>query len=238
MRRALKPSVALPIIIAGALAACGPSTAPATPETSGATEEAKDAVPAAPTIVFLGDSLTAGYQLPPEAALPEAVQRVLNAEGVAATIVNAGVSGDTTADGLNRFDFSVIGAKPDLVVIALGANDFLNNLPAAAAKSNLGAMLQRARDANIPAVLLGVTVPDGAAAVGDREAEYAAIYPALSQEYGAPLYNNMLGAVAGKPALLQGDGVHPTEAGVEAMAVDISQFLKPLVSGLSAPPPS
>lgn len=187
-----------------------------------------------PIIVMLGDSLTAGFQLPAGNALPAALQRDFDARNVAATFVNAGVSGDTTADGLARYDWSVAGSKADLLVIALGANDFLNSLPPETPKANLAAILERAQADKLPAILVGVTIPKGASTADPREAAYAAIYPDLAQQFSVPYYPDMLGAIAGKPVLIQQDGVHPTADGVEAMAAAITEFLAPLVVKLSS----
>ncbi|MDZ4759967.1 MAG: arylesterase [Alphaproteobacteria bacterium] len=185
-----------------------------------------------PVIVFLGDSLTAGYQLAPGAALPAAIQRRFDRDGVKARLVNAGVSGDTTADGLNRYDFSVAGSGADLLVVALGANDFLNNFPPETARKNLAAILSRAKSDGLPAVLLGIAVPDRAVGLSPHEAAYARIYPEVAAEFGVPYHADLLGAVAGKPEFLQPDGVHPTAAGVEAMAESLAEFLEPVIAGL------
>jgi acyl-CoA thioesterase I len=184
----------------------------------------------APVIVMLGDSLTAGFQLPSGAALPAALQRDFDARGVTTKFVNAGVSGDTTADGLQRYDWSVTGSNADLLVIALGANDFLQNLPPATPKKNLAAILDRAKKDNLPAVLIGVSIPGETQ--DEREAAYAAIYPDLAAQYGVPYFPDMLGAIAGQPGLLMQDGLHPTSEGVEAMADRIADFLAPLVEDL------
>jgi acyl-CoA thioesterase-1 len=186
---------------------------------------------AAPVIVMLGDSLTAGYQLPAGAALPAALQRDFDSQGVKAKFVNAGVSGDTTADGLQRYDWSVAGSNADLLVIALGANDFLQNLPPETPKKNLAAILERAKKDNLPAVLIGVSIPSESQ--DEREAAYAAIYPDLAAQYGVPYFRNMLGAIAGQPGLLMQDGLHPTAEGVEAMATQLAGFLAPLVEDLN-----
>ena len=185
----------------------------------------------APVVVMLGDSLTAGFQLPAAAALPAALQREFEARGVPVRFVNAGVSGDTTGDGLNRYEWSVEGSSADLLVVALGANDFLSDLPPDVPKRNLAAILAKAKEDNIAAVLLGVSIPGEAKS--EREAAYAAIYPQLASEFGVPYFPDMLAPVAGKPGLLQQDGVHPTSEGVEAMAGAIAGFLAPLVEDLS-----
>lgn len=183
-----------------------------------------------PVIVMLGDSLTAGYNLPAGNALPAALQRKFDGDGVKAKFVNAGVSGDTTADGLNRYDWSVTGTNAAVLVVALGANDFLQGVAPEIPKKNLAAILKRAKDDDIAAVLVGVTIPsDGKDA---REAAYAAIYPALAKEFGVPYFTNMLAPVAGKAGLLQQDGLHPTADGVEAMAGELAGFLESLVKDL------
>jgi acyl-CoA thioesterase I len=184
----------------------------------------------APIIVMLGDSLTAGFQLPSGNALPAALQRDFDARSIAARFVNAGVSGDTTADGLQRYDWSVAGSNADLLVIALGANDFLNTLPPETPRKNLAAILDRAKKDNLPAVLVGVAIPGETQ--DPREAAYAAIYPDLAAQYGVPYFPNMLGAIAGRPNLLQQDGLHPTSEGVEAMAASLTDFLAPFVEDL------
>ncbi len=191
----------------------------------------------APVVVMLGDSLTAGFNLPPEAALPDALSRALADKGVAAQLVNAGVSGDTTADGLNRYDFSVTGSGASMLVLALGANDFLNGFPPEVPRENLAAILTKARDAGLPVALVGVTVPEGAAISDDREAAYAAIYPELAAEFGVPVFPDMLGAIAGQPQFLMQDGVHPTAAGVEKVAQPLAEFLAPLITDLEVETP-
>src|SRR5262249_28816714 len=129
-------------LLCAALAACGgkPASTPAA-EHPAAIEESDVTTPPAPqsgpSIVMLGDSLTAGFTLPAGNALPAALQRDFEAKGIEAKFVNAGVSGDTTADALQRYNWSVKGAKPSMLVVALGANDFLNGLPADVPKKNL-----------------------------------------------------------------------------------------------------
>ena len=227
----------LPIAIASAfvLGGCGDKEPkPMTGAIAIATSEdhaSGEMAQTAPVIVMLGDSLTAGYQLPAGSALPAALQRDLEARGIEAKFVNAGVSGDTTADGLQRYDWSVTGSNADLLVVALGANDFLQSLPPETPHKNLAAILDRARQDNLPAVLIGVSIPGEAQ--DEREAAYAAIYPELAGQYGVPYFPNMLRAIAGQPSLLMQDGIHPTSEGVEAMADQIAGFLAPLVQDLN-----
>ncbi len=195
-------------------------------------QEAADTPPLtpkdAPTIVFLGDSLTAGFGLPPENALPEQVASRLEAAGVAAEIINAGVSGDTTANGLARYDWSVASAAPDLLIVALGANDYLMGTSPDAARDNLAKIIERAQADGLRLALAGLE-PRSNAPEGTRDAAYAAIYPDLAQAYGVPLYPALLKGVRDNPDLLQSDGLHPTADGVEVMAANITAFLQPLI---------
>ncbi|HOZ27998.1 MAG TPA: arylesterase [Hyphomonadaceae bacterium] len=217
------------VITALLLSSCGqPATpvanAPAASEGSGMTK------PHVPTVVMLGDSLTAGYDLSDDEALPAVVERLLAAKGVQAHFVNAGVSGDTTADGLNRYDWSVQGTNADLLVVALGANDFLMGLPPERPKKNLAAILDRAKADSIPAALIGVAITGQDA--DPRDAAYAAIYPDLAKEYGIPYQPNFMAPIAGKSGLLMDDGLHPTARGVEAMAEGVAEFLAPVIAAL------
>jgi len=188
-----------------------------------------------PVVVFLGDSLTAGFGLSTQAALPEQVQKVLQDLGQPIMSVNAGVSGDTTANGLARYNWSVRAAKPDMLVVALGANDYLMNLDPSVTEANLAAILEYAQSDGLPVILAGLqsralkTSPD---ALGARDKAFAAIYPTLSARYNVPLYPALLKGVADNPALLQADGLHPTEAGVALMAETLAPFLAPQIAKL------
>jgi acyl-CoA thioesterase-1 len=214
------------------LAACGENASSGNPlvPSEAISDPATESRGMTPVIVMLGDSLTAGYDLPATAALPAALQREFDERGVAARFVNAGVSGETTAEGLNRYEWSVEGANADLLVVALGANDFLGNLPPEIPRRNLAAILSRAKKQDLPVALLGVTLPNETR--DEREAAYAAIYPNLAAEFGVPYLPDMLRVVAGQPGLLMQDGIHPTAQGVEAMAGEIANFLVPLVEDL------
>lgn len=207
--------------------------APAQGDAAVTSEAIKSAPANAPVVVMLGDSLTAGYQLAPTQALPAAVDRLLDAHGVPANVINAGVSGDTTADGLNRYDFSVAAAKPDILVIALGANDYLNQLPPANARKNLAAIIERAKKNGVQTALVGIRIPEGAHP-SPAELAYAAIYPDLAKTYSIPLYGDMLGPISGKPQFLLSDGLHPTPEGVELMAAPIEKFLEPIIKAVAA----
>ena len=182
----------------------------------------------APVVVFLGDSLTAGFNLSSEEALPEQVSRRLNAVGQAVNVINAGVSGDTSANGLARYDWSVKSVNPTFLIVALGANDYLQNLPPETARANLSEILTKAKADNISVILIGLKTRSNAEA-GTRDADYGAIYPELASQFDIPLYPALLEGVRNNPNLLQGDGLHPTAQGVEVMADRLSDFLIPLI---------
>jgi acyl-CoA thioesterase I len=226
-------ALCLSLVGLGFLAACeakAPETVAPVASAPATSQPPQDMKNNTPIVVMLGDSLTAGYQLPAGNALPAALQRIFDARGIKAKFVNAGVSGDTTADGLNRYEWSVSGTGADLLVVALGANDFLNELPPQTPKKNLAAILAKAKEQNLAVALVGVAIPGETKTV--REKAYAGIYPELAKEYGVPYFADMLAPVAGKPEMLQQDGVHPTGPGVEAMAAALADFLAPEVNKL------
>jgi acyl-CoA thioesterase-1 len=176
-----------------------------------------------PRIVALGDSLTAGYGLAPEEAFPAQLQARLAALGVDAEIVNAGVSGDTTAGGLARLDWVLVD-KPDYVLVELGANDALRGLDPVAAKANLAKILAGIATAGAKPLLLGML------SLGNwgraYEEKFNAIYPALAAEYKVPLYPFFLDGVAQDPALNQPDGLHPNAKGVARIVERIAPFVQ------------
>ena len=234
--RFLAPLAAL--LLGLALVACAPEgEVPKTVtimEPSGETERA--AAPRAetrvdPVIVFLGDSLTAGFGLGPEFALPEQIGGRLEAAGVAATVINAGVSGDTTGGGLARYDWSVASAEPDLVFVALGANDYLGGGSPEQAKENLRAILTRIREDGAQAVLASVEARS--TGIDDPRAEaFSRIYPELAAEFGVPHFIGLLSKVRGRTDMLLQDGLHPTAEGVGLMADDVAAFLVPVIAQL------
>jgi acyl-CoA thioesterase-1 len=177
-------------------------------------------------VVALGDSLTAGYGLPPGQSFPDALQRALKAHGLDVDIVNAGVSGDTTADGLARFDWSV-PQDADALIVELGANDMLRGLDPAAAERSLQGILEKARARHLPTLLAGMRAAPNLGADYDRR--FDAIYPDLAKRYDVPLYPFFLAGVAGDPKLNQQDGLHPTREGVDrivaAMLPTVERFL-------------
>lgn len=162
-------------------------------------------------LVAFGDSLTAGYQLAADEAFPVQLEKALLAKGYDITVVNAGVSGDTTSGGLSRLDWS-IGDDVDGVILELGANDALRGLDPATTRANLEAMLERLNDRKIPVLMAGMLAPPN---LGEAySAEFNSIYPELSEKYGTLLYPFFLDGVVADPDLNLGDGMHPTGEGV------------------------
>ncbi len=186
-------------------------------------------------LVVIGDSLSAGFGLSDEQALPAALGRALAARGIAnVRVINAGVSGDTTAAGLNRFDFSV-GPDADGVIIALGANDALQGQPPAQARANLAAMIDRAQARGLDIVLAGMLAPIN---LGETyRQEFDTLYPALASEKSVPLYPFLMEPVALHPEFLQRDGLHPTAEGVERMAEPLADFLVETLFNPAEPAP-
>ena len=185
-------------------------------------------------ILALGDSLTAGYGLPADQGFVPRLQAWLAANGAPdVTILNAGVSGDTTAGGLARIDWA-LGDDPDAVIVELGANDLLRGLDPGAARQNLDAILTAIDKRGLPVLLAGVPVPPNYGE--DYQAAFKAIYPDLAKKHDAILYRSFLAGM-GKGRnmfevmrLMQGDGLHPNAAGVEAIVEDIGPVVLELVA--------
>ncbi|WP_234831120.1 arylesterase [Rhodopseudomonas palustris] len=169
-------------------------------------------------VVALGDSLTAGYGLPADAAFPVKLQKALAAKGIATTMINAGVSGDTTSGGLERLDWSV-PPDADAVILELGANDALRGTDPKVPRQALEEILKRLKARNIPVLLAGMLAPPNYGP--DYAREFNAIYPDLAKQYGVPLYPFFLDGVAAVSTLNQPDGLHPTAAGVDRVVENI-----------------
>ena len=184
-------------------------------------------------IVLLGDSLTAGLGLPAEEAYPALLQSRLDARNAGWRIVNAGVSGDTSAGGLRRIDWSMEGGAA-VVLVALGGNDALRGLPVAELESNLDQIVTRARAAGARVILAGMQAPPN---VGpEYTAAFRAVYPRLAKKHGAVLVPFLLEGVAGIEALNQADGIHPNAKGARLVADTVWQALEPVVRDLEAKP--
>jgi acyl-CoA thioesterase-1 len=183
-------------------------------------------VPAAPLVVFFGDSLTAGLGLDENQAYPALLERQLREEGKAVRVVNAGVSGDTTAGGLARIGW-ILGQHPDLVVVALGANDGLRGLPLAEVETNLRQIIRRSREAGARVLLLGMRLPPN---YGPYAEQFTALYPKLAKELGVPLVPFLLDKVGGIRSLNQADGIHPTAKGQEIVAKNVLPYLEEMLA--------
>jgi len=181
-------------------------------------------------ILDFGDSLTAGYGLAPDEAFPPRLQAALHQRGIEARVVNAGVSGDTTAGGLARLDWA-LADKPDLVILALGANDALRGIDPAAVRSNLDKMIQRIESSGAKVLLIGMLAPPNWGE--EYKTAFDRIFPDLAKIYGVPLYPFFLEGVAMKPELNQPDGLHPNERGVAVLVDRIAPVVAGLVEGPS-----
>jgi len=187
-----------------------------------------DAAP--PRIVVLGDSLTAGYGLAGDDAFPVRLQAALKASGIDARVINAGVSGDTTAAGLRRLDWALAAGPdgpPDALIIELGANDGLRGLDPKKTEANLDAILTKARAQGLKILLTGMKAPPNYGR--DYAAEFDAIFPRLAAHHGVPLYPFFLDGVAADRSLNQTDGLHPTPAGVAVIVERILPYVKRLI---------
>jgi len=182
-------------------------------------------------IVALGDSLTAGLGLPAQDAFPAKLERALNAKGIAATVENAGVSGDTASGGLARLDWSV-PAGTDAVILELGANDALRGLDPAVTRRALDAILAALARRNIPVLLCGMLAPRNLGAEYARA--FDPMFPELAKTYGAVFYPFFLNGVAGDAKLNQGDGLHPTAAGVDVIVMTILPKVEELIARVRA----
>ncbi|MCW0235808.1 MAG: arylesterase [Ferrovibrio sp.] len=173
------------------------------------------AAQAAPVrLLVFGDSLVAGYNLPPDAAYPVQLEKALKAKGLDVTVLNAGVSGDTTAAAAGRLDWA-LADRPTHVLVELGANDMLRGLAPEQARTNLDSILGKLKQAGLPTMLVGMlAAPNLGADYGKR---FNGIYPDLAAKYGLPLYPFFLDGVAGDARLNLGDGLHPTREGVAIM---------------------
>lgn len=166
------------------------------------------------TILVLGDSLTAGYGLAASAAFPAQLESALVATGYPVRVINAGVSGDTSAGGLARLEWS-LADNPDLVIVALGANDALRGLSPDQTRTNLAGIIERLKQQQISVLLAGMLAPRN---MGESYYNsFDNIYPDLAQEYAVPLYPFFLQGVAAQPKLNLADGIHPNAAGVQVM---------------------
>jgi len=183
-----------------------------------------------PVILDFGDSLTAGYGLPAGQAFPARLEAWLHQQGIEARVVNAGVSGDTTAGGLARLDWG-LADKPDLVILALGANDALRGIEPSTVRENLDKMIGKIEASGAKVLLLGMLAPPN----WGEEYRHAfdQIFPELARIHHLPLYPFFLEGVAMKPELNQPDGLHPNERGVAVLVDRIAPVVARLLGSAS-----
>jgi acyl-CoA thioesterase I len=204
--------VAEPAVPAAAVAPAAPVTPPV--------------VSAKPRIVCLGDSLTAGYGVSSDEAYPAQLASRLRAAGLDYEVVNAGVSGDTSAGGLRRLEWSMAG-DVRVLVVALGANDGLRGLPPKDLRANLASIIETAQSRQVRVILAGMEAPPNFGTTYTRD--FRAVYRELAETYDVTLIPFFLDGVAGVPTLNQADGIHPTADGQRIVASTIWRAVAPLV---------
>jgi acyl-CoA thioesterase-1 len=180
--------------------------------------------------VFLGDSLTAGLGLDTPLSFPSLIQQRLDERGLAFAVVNAGVSGDTSAGGLRRLEWSLQG-NPRVLIVALGGNDGLRGLPPEELQKNLAAIVEAGQRAGLQVILAGMEAPPNNGP--DYTARFRRVYPELAKTYDIPLIPFLLEGVAGNPALNQADGIHPNPEGARRVADTVWSALEPILKSAS-----
>jgi acyl-CoA thioesterase-1 len=205
-----------------------PPVTPAPPEVSSAPAAPKPDDDSRPKIVVLGDSLTAGLGLAQSEAYPALVEQKLRAAGYDWDVVNAGVSGDTSAAGLARADWALDQSNVRILVLELGANDGLRGLPVAEMKKNLAAIIERAQGRHVAVLLAGMEAPPNFGP--DYTVSFRQAYRDLSKQYNITLLPFLLDKVAGNAGLNQGDGIHPNVEGARIVADNVWTALKPMVA--------
>lgn len=223
------------MLLAAALAACNGGTkenkpatrADAAPASAMAVESARDSTAGArPAIVFLGTSLTAGLGLDPDSAYPQLIQRKLDSAGVALEVVNAGVSGETSAGLLRRLDW-VLKRPAAVIVVETGANDGLRGQPVAATKATIGKVLERIAQEQ-PRARVFLVQMEAPTNLGERYTKaFHDMYPALAAEHHVTLLPFLLDRVAGVPSLNQADGIHPNDKGEHMVAENVWKGIGP-----------
>ena len=214
-------------------AACGGNATPepaSKQQRSGSAAVAKPGEDIRPKVVALGDSLTAGLGLLESQAYPALLQEKIDAAGYSFEVVNAGVSGDTSAGGLRRLDWALEG-DVRVLILALGANDGLRGLSVAEMKNNLSRIIERAKEEDIIVILAGMEAPPNYGP--DYTAAFRGVYPDLAKEHDVRLLPFLLDNVAGDAALNQSDGIHPNARGARIIADGIWVMLQPVLDQLT-----
>jgi acyl-CoA thioesterase I len=243
MKSVTSPLFLLVALLVAALPACrgevertAPARSEATAEPAPPPSPARTATATAeaaadrPLVAFLGDSLTAGLGLEEYEAYPAVVADRLAEMGEPIRVINAGVSGDTSAGGLRRLSW-LLKQKPAVLVVGLGANDGLRGLPVEDTERNLREIVRRGKEAGVRVLLLGMKIPTN---YGDYAAQFSALYPRVARELGVPLVPFLLEDVGGDPDLNQADGIHPNAEGQQKVAGNVLPYLRPLVEAAEA----
>jgi len=206
----------VPAIIA--LVGCGSAAPPVEPVETSATEVAAEQPVMGPErrILAFGNSLFAGYNVDIENSYPSKLENSLRAKGINARVSNAGVSGDTTAAGLQRLNFTLDAqeTKPELFILELGGNDLLRGIQPAETRANIEAMLTELNGRDIPVLLMGMRAPPN---FGELQTDFDELYASLAAEYDAELVPFFMESIYDKPELIQPDRIHPTEDGIETL---------------------
>jgi acyl-CoA thioesterase-1 len=195
-------------------------------EQASVTQPQPSAQASRPVIACFGDSLTAGYGADPGESYPDHLQKILDTDNYSYRVVNEGVSGNTTKDGLDRLA-RVIALHPQIVVLEFGGNDGLRGLPQEQTKQNIASMIDQLQTAHVKVALAGITLPPDYGP--DYIAKFDAIYPALAKQYHVPLLPFLLKDVYGVKGDIQADGIHATEQGNKQVAANVAELIEPLL---------
>jgi acyl-CoA thioesterase I len=182
-----------------------------------------------PRLLVLGDSLSAGYNIQAREAFPVRLEAALRQAGVNVSVVNAGVSGDTSAGGLSRVDWALGQRPPEFALVALGANDGLRGIDVEAMERNLDRILERLKARGVKPMLAGMLAPPNMG-TAYRDA-FAAVFPRLAAKHGVPLYPFLLEGIAARPEFNLSDGIHPNPQGVDVMVANILPHVRRFLAG-------
>ena len=237
MHTLLRARLAVCLFAGLSLAACNRGSAPAAeaPAPAPAPPASASAPPGdsgLPKIVALGDSLTAGYGLLEKQAFPALLQTKLDADGYKWEVVNAGISGDTSAAGLQRINWALGQHDVRILILELGANDGLRGLPVAEMKKNLAGLIEAAKAKGVAVLLVGMEAPPNFGP--EYTVSFRQAFRDLAREHKVAFLPFLLDKVAGNGALNQGDGIHPNVEGTEIVAETVWNALRPLVDAAAA----
>jgi acyl-CoA thioesterase-1 len=222
--------IAFILLLALLSSACGGNTSrETTPVNNTANSASSAATPeeTLPKIVAFGDSLTAGYGLAPDESYPSLLQKMIDADGFKYEVVNAGVSGDTSAGGVRRVDWTLDSGNVRFVILELGANDFLRGQPVAETKKNLAGIIERCKSRGAQVLLAGMYTTTDAGM--NYEKQIQDCFRSLAKEHDVVLIPFFLEGVAGRDELNQQDRIHPNAEGTKIVAANVYRYLKPML---------